>query len=72
MKIALTALVVVLNVLSILILAATVLTIKLSVAAEMVCVVFAGVLVLNTLAIQFGARFGPRKPPSSDLVSTFD
>jgi hypothetical protein len=72
MRMALTVLTLVLNVLSILLLAATVVSVKLDMAAQIVCFVFAGVLALNSVAIQFGGRFGAARPKRDEVVGAFD
>jgi hypothetical protein len=61
MRMVLTVVTLILNVLSILLLAATV-----------VCGVFAALLVLNGVAIQFGGRFGGAPPKGDQIVGAFD
>ena len=72
MRMALTVVTLILNALSILLLAATVVSMKLDLASQAVCGVFAALLVLNGVAIQFGGRFGGSPPKGDQIVGAFD
>ena len=72
MRMALTVLTLLLNLLSIVLLLMTVVSMKLDPSAQIVCLAFSGVLALNCATIQFGGRFGGRAPKRDEVVGAFD
>jgi len=72
MRLALTIVTMALNLLSGALVVFTLFAIRMTAGGQIACWVFLGLLCLNALAIQFGARFGSPRPDRQQMVSTFD